>query len=145
MSISDQIDALQQQAANLKSSFEQSKTETTEQVKKRLDQTKADTEAREDALKKKAAQAAGHAQSQWAKMRADAAAKRATFQERVDRQRHQHDVKMAEQDAEDAEADAADALDYAAWVIDQAQLAVLDAVDARTWADAQAAAQPVKS
>ena len=145
MSISDQIDALQQQAAKLKSSFEQSKTETSEQVKKRLDQTKADTEAREDALKKKAAQAAGHAQGQWAKMRADAAAKRATFQERVDRQRNEHDVKMAERDAEDAEADAADALDYAAWVIDQAQLAVLDAVDARTWADAQAAAQPTKS
>jgi len=40
---------------------------------------------------------------------------------------------------------AADALDYAAYVVDQAQLAVLDAVDARTWADARAAAHAAGS
>jgi hypothetical protein len=140
MSISDQIDALQQRTAELKSSFEESKKETNEQVKKRLGQAKADVEARQDALKNKAGQAEGHAQSQWAAMKADAAAKRAAFQERVNRQRDDHDAKRAERDAEDAEADAADALDYAAWAVDQAQLAVLDAADARTWANARAAA-----
>src|SRR6266571_2854172 len=45
----------------------------------------------------------------------------------------------ADQAAED---DAADALDYAAWAIDQAEAAVLDAADARAWADARAAASP---
>jgi hypothetical protein len=49
---------------------------------------------------------------------------------------------MAEEDAEAAEYDAADALDYATWAVDQAQLAVLDAIDARSWADARAAASP---
>ena len=47
---------------------------------------------------------------------------------------------MAEEDAEAAEADAAGALDYATWAVDQARLAVLAAIDARTWADARAAA-----
>jgi hypothetical protein len=75
-------------------------------------------------------------------MQADAAAKRQDLQDRIARKRDQHDVKMAEQDAEAAEENAADALDYAAWAVDQAQLAVLDAVDARTWADARAAASP---
>ena len=140
MSISDQIDALQQRTAELKSSFEQSAKETNEQVKARLGQAKADIEARQDAVKDKAGQAADHAQSQWAAMKADATAKRAAFQERVDRQRDAHDAKKAERDAEDAEDDAADALDYAAWAVDQAQLAVLDAADARTWANARAAA-----
>ena len=140
MSISGQIDALQQRTAELKSSFEQSTKETSEQVKKRLGQAQADVEARQDALKNKAGQAEGHAQSQWTAMKADAAARSAALHERVNRQRDEHDAKRAERDAQDAEADAADALDYAAWVVDQAQLAVLDAVDARTWANARAAA-----
>jgi hypothetical protein len=139
MSISDQIDGLQQRAADLKSSFDQSKKETNEQVKERLGQAKADIEARQDAVKAKAGQAAGRAQSQWAAMKADAAARQAAFHDKIDRQRDEHDAKVAERDAEDAEADAADALDYAAYVVDQAQLAVLDAVDARTWASTQAA------
>ena len=141
MSISDQINALQQRAADLKSSFDQSKKETNEQVKERLGKAKAGVEARQDAIEAKAAQAAGRAQNQWTTMRADAAARRAAFHDQIDRKRDEHDVKKAERDAEDAEADAADALDYAAWVVDQAQLAVLDAMDARTWADARAAAQ----
>ena len=139
MSISDQVNALQQRAADLKSSFDQSKQETNEQVQKRLGQAKADIKARQDAVKAKAGQAAGRAQSQWAAMKADAAARTAAFHDKIDRKRDEHDAKVAERDAEDAEDDAADALDYAAWVVDQAQLAVLDAVDARTWADARAA------
>jgi Skp family chaperone for outer membrane proteins len=75
-------------------------------------------------------------------MQADAAAKMQALQDRIGRQRDQRDVKRAEREAEDAEADAAYALDYAAWAVDQAQLTVLDAIDARTWADARAAASP---
>jgi hypothetical protein len=140
MTISDQVNNLQERAANLKSSFDQSRHETNEQVKARLSKAKADVAARQDAAEQNAKQAAGHAESQWKTMKADAAAKRQDFHNRVDRKRDEHDVKKAERDAEDAEADAADALDYAAWAVDQAQLAVLDAVDARTWADARAAA-----
>jgi hypothetical protein len=50
------------------------------------------------------------------------------LQDRIARKRGQHDVKMAEEDAEAAEEDAADALYYAAWAVDQAKLAVLDAM-----------------
>ena len=38
-------------------------------------------------------------------------------------------------DADWAEADAADAIDYADWAVDNAQLAMLDAIDARAYAD----------
>ena len=81
-------------------------------------------------------------QGQWKSLKADAAAKIQDMHDRVDRKRDEHDVKKAERDAQDAEEDAADALDYATWVIDQAQVAVLYAIDARTWADEQAAASP---
>src|SRR6266699_3790966 len=109
MNVSDQVDALQKRVAELKSSFDQARRETNEQVKARIDQVKADIAARQDAAKEKAEQAADRTQSQWKSLKADAAA---------------------------------DALDYASWAVDQAQLAVLDAIDARSWADARAAASP---
>ena len=142
MSVSDQVDALQKRAADLKSSFDQARQETNEQVKSRIDQTKRDIAARESATKQKADQAVDRTQSQWKSMQADAAAKMHDLQDRIARKRDEHDVKVAEEDAEAAEEDAADALDYAAWAVDQAKLAVLDAVDARTWANARAAASP---
>ena len=142
MALSDQIDALQQRTADLKSSFEQSQKETNQEVKAHLDKTKAEIADRQRALKDKAGQAAGRAQSQWKAMKADAESKVAAMQDRMDRKRDERDVKKAERDAEAAEDDAADALDYASWAVDQAQLAVLDAIDARTWADARAAASP---
>jgi hypothetical protein len=142
MSISEQVDALQQRTAALKSSAEQAQHETAAQIKARIDQTKADIAAKQDAAKAQAGQATEHAQSQWKLMKANAAAKTQDLHDRIDRQRDEHDVKKAEQQADDAEEDAADALDYALWVVDQAQLTVLDAIDARSWADARAAASP---
>ena len=74
--------------------------------------------------------------------KADAAAKTQGLRDRMDRKRDERDVKKAEREAEAAEEAAADAPDYALWVVDQAELAVLDAIDARSWADARAAASP---
>ena len=144
MTISDQIDALQKRAEDLKSSFDKSRRETNEQVKARLTHAKADIDARQSAAKEKAELAADRAQSQWKSMKADADAKVQAMHDRVDRKRDEHDVKKAEREAEAAEEDAGDALDYAAWAVDQAQLAVLNAIDARTWADERASASPPK-
>jgi glycerol-3-phosphate dehydrogenase len=41
---------------------------------------------------------------------------------------------MAAAEADYAEADASDAIDYAAWTVDNARLAVLNALDARIYA-----------
>jgi hypothetical protein len=41
---------------------------------------------------------------------------------------------MAETDAEIAEADAGDAIDFADWAVENARLAILDAIDARAYA-----------
>jgi hypothetical protein len=142
MSISEQIDALQKRAAELKSSADQARHETNEQVKARITQAKADIAARESAVKEKTEQAADQTQNQWKKLQAENAAKMKDLHDRIGRQRHERDIKKAQKEADNAEEDAADALDYAAWAVDQAQLAVLDAIDARTWADARAAASP---
>ena len=142
MSISEQVDALQKRVAELKSSADQARQETNEQVKARISQAKVDIAARESAVKEKTEQAADQTQNQWKKLQADNAAKMKDLHDRIGRQREERDVKKAQKEADNAEEDAADALDYAAWAVDQAQLAVLDAIDARTWADARAAASP---
>jgi hypothetical protein len=142
MDVSDQVDALQKRAADLKNSFDAARHETNEQVKARIGQAKEDIAARERDVKEKAGQTADRTQSEWKSLKADAASKMQNLHDRIDRKRDQHDVKMAEGEAEAAEDDAADALDYAIWVIDQAQLAVLYAIDARSSADARAAQSP---
>jgi hypothetical protein len=73
-------------------------------------------------------------------MKADVSAKMRDLQGRIDRKRDELDVKRAEQDAEVAEDNAVDALDFAWWAVKQAELAVLDSIDARAWADERAAA-----
>jgi hypothetical protein len=68
-------------------------------------------------------------------MRADAAAKADDVQAKIDRRTREMDADMAADDAAWAEAEAADALDYADWAVDNAQLVMLDAIDARAYAD----------
>ncbi len=58
----------------------------------------------------------------------------AELKSRADRRADQLDAKVAGTDADWAEMDAADAIDYAAWAVDNARLAVLDALDARAYA-----------
>jgi hypothetical protein len=56
-------------------------------------------------------------------------------QAKIDKRTRELDADMAADDAAWAEANAADALDYAEWAVDNAQLVMLDAIDARSYAD----------
>jgi glycerol-3-phosphate dehydrogenase len=93
----------------------------------------------EDA-KQQAGEAAASAQGKWAQMKADAAARMDDVKAKIDRRNRQLDAKAAASDADWAEGDAADAIDYAEWTVDNARLAVLDAIDARAYADQRAKA-----
>jgi phosphopentomutase len=142
MTLSEQVDALQAKVADLKSSLDASRHETNEQIKARVANAKAKADAAKETVHGKADQAADHAHTQWQSFKASNSAKMQELQERIERKRDERDVKAAERDAERAEDNAADALDYASWAIDQAEVAALDAADARAWADARAAASP---
>ena len=140
MTLSEQADALQAKAADLKSSLDSSRHETNEQIKARVAKAKTKADAASATAHGKAGQAADRGHAQWQSFKADTSAKMQQLQGQIGRKRDELDVKVAERDAEAAEYNAADALDYAAWAIDQAELAALDAADARAWADARAAA-----
>jgi hypothetical protein len=134
------FDALQKQVTHLKISTYEAREESSAQVRARIEQAKADAAADQEPARDKAGQAAGRGHGQWQSMKADAAAKMQDLHGRMGRQRDQLDANMAEDDAEGAEEDALDALGYARWAVGQAELAVLDAIDARAWADERAAA-----
>ena len=134
------FDALQKQVTHLKDAADQAREETSAQVRARIEQAKADVAADQEPAREKAGQAAGRGQSQWQSMKADAAARMRDLHGRIGRKRDELDAKVAEDDAGAAGEEAVDALDYARWAVAEAELAVLDAIDARTWADERAAA-----
>jgi hypothetical protein len=135
MDFSTQLDTLEKHAAQAKASAKAARTESREQLKKRVDQAQADiTKAVKD-TKQKAGQDAAAAKSKWAQMRADAAAKMDDVKMKIDKRADQMDAKAAANEADFAESGATDAISYAEWAVDNARLAVLDAIDARVYAD----------
>jgi hypothetical protein len=109
-----------------------------DQLKQPVDQAQDDAnQAMEDA-KQRAEETADRAQSKWAQMNADAAAKREDMKAKIDKQADQLDAKAAANDADWAEEGTADAIDYAVLVVYDAQLAVLEVLDARAYADERA-------
>jgi chromosome segregation ATPase len=133
------IDALQHQVNELKESAEQASQETSQQVTGRADQVRAALSRQTDPASD-AGQAADQSQNQWQAVKSDLAAKMRDLHDRIDRTRGEIRADIADDDAGAAEDAAVYALDYAAWTVRQAQLTVLDAIDARALADERAAA-----
>jgi hypothetical protein len=112
--------------------------ENRDQLKQRVDQAQDEANQAMKDAKQQAGEAADRAQSKWAQMKADAAGKREDIKAKIEKRADQLDGKAAATDADWAEQDAADAIDYAVWMVYDAQLAVLDALDARVYADERA-------
>jgi len=135
MDFSAKLDDLQQRAAHAKQAAQAAVSESREQLRQRIDQAKVDVDLAAKDARQQVGEAAASARSTWAQMRAEAAAKLDDFEAKMDRRADQHDAKVAARQADGAEADAADAIEFAAWTVDHARLAVLDAIDARVNAD----------
>ena len=138
MDFSAKLDELQAKVNETVETARAAAAENRDQLKQRVDQAQSEAnQAMEDA-KQQAGEAADRAQSKWAQMKADAEAKREDVKAKIDKRADQLDAKAAAKDADWAEQDAADAIDYAIWMVYDAQLAVLDALDARVYADDRA-------
>jgi len=138
MDFSAKLDQLQAKTNEAVESARAAAAENRDQLKQRVDKAQDDAKQAMQDAKQEADQAVDRAQSKWVQMKADAAARREDIKAKIDRRADQLDAKAAAADADWAEQDAADALDYAVYVIYDAQLAVLDALDARAYADERA-------
>ena len=139
MDFSSQLDDLQRRAAEAKQAAQAAASEDRDQLRQRIDQAKVEVDQKATDARQDAGAAADDARSKWAQLKADTAAKLDDFDAGMDRRADQLDAKLAASQADGAEADAADAIDFAAWTVDNARLAVLDAIDARVYADELAA------
>ena len=135
MDFSAKLDDLQQRAADAKAAAQAAVSESRQQLRQRIDQARVDADLAAKDARQDVQAATDTARSTWAQMKADAAAKLDDFEAKMDRRADEHDAKIAARQADGAEADAADAIEFAAWTVDQARLAVLDAVDARVYAN----------
>jgi transketolase len=132
MDFSAKLDDLQQRAAHAKAAAQAAVSESREQLRQRIDQAKVEVDLAAKDARQQVGEAAASARSKWAQMKADAAAKLDDFEAKMDRRADQRDAKLAASQADGAEADA---IEFAAWTVDHARLAVLDAIDARVHAD----------
>jgi hypothetical protein len=136
MDYSNELDRLQRQVGQIKSAVQSASTESREELRRRIDQ--AQTDADRPAPEAQQGAQAREAQSKWAKMRADANDKMTEVKARMDKRDRQTDAKVAAKEANWAENDALNAIDFASRSLDNARLVILDAIDGRAFADAQA-------
>ena len=138
-----ELDGLERQVAQTKSSVQAASSESREQLRQRIDQTQRETDSaaqkKQQSGQKTQQSAQGRdASNKWAKMRADASEKMDDVKARINKRNREMDADMAADEAAWAESDAAEAIDVAASTLDNARLAMLDAIDARAYATAQA-------
>jgi hypothetical protein len=135
MDFSAKLDQLEQRVAATKAAAQAADTESREELRQRIEHAQQRVTEAKEADEAAAAELRNRTRSKFAQMKADAAAKMDDLQAKIDRRTRKMDAKAAANEAGWVEADAADALDYAEWAVDNAQLAMLDAIDARAYAD----------
>ena len=138
MDFTGQFEDLQKRVAEAKAAAQAAATESRDRLKQRIGQAQDNLDQAATDTQQKARQATAGAQSKWAQMMADAAARREDAKAKIDKRTRQLDAKAADHEADWAEDDAVAALDHAAWTLSSARLAVLDAIDARAYADERA-------
>jgi hypothetical protein len=129
------LDELQDRVARAKAAARSAVAESDVRLRERIDRAQAELDRSGQHARQHAGQAAGRGQAKWAQLRSDVAARTSGVKAKVDQRARQMDVTMAAADADWAEADAYEALDFADWAVENAQLAMLDAIHARAHAD----------
>ena len=138
MDFSAKLENLKTKVNQMVDSAQAAADENRDQLKQRVDKAQDDANQAMGDAKQQAQETADRAKSKWAEMKADAAASREDIKAKINKRTDQLDAKAAATDADWAEDDASDAIDYAVWMVYDAQLAVLDALDARAYADERA-------
>ncbi|MGH3480693.1 MAG: hypothetical protein ACRDQD_28165 [Nocardioidaceae bacterium] len=129
-----QFEGLDQRTSDGLAQVKAATNESRQQLEERIDRAQVDLNLAKGDAERAAGKAPDETQSKWARMKADASAKMEDIKAKIDKRDEEIDADMAANDADFAEGEASDAIGYAEWVVDNARLAVLDALDARAYA-----------
>ena len=132
---SEQLADLSVRAKHAEDAFSAAQKEAHDKIEVRKQKARADATTAVEKVNQKIKSANDDAVRDWHTVKAKVAADIAALKANVAETRHNHDVKRAERRADQLEWEAGFAIDYAIASVEQAKLAVLDAVDGRLAAD----------
>jgi hypothetical protein len=139
--LSEQLAALSVHAKKAEDTVAAAQEETHDEIMSRWEQARADARATTEKVNKQIQSMGDSAAKDWNARKAKIAADMDALKAKVIRKKHELDARRAEREADRLESDASLAIDYAIAAVDQARLAVLDAVAGRIQAeDARGAA-----
>ncbi len=134
--LSEYLSALSERAKKAEDNFAAANTEAKEQLAERREKARAQITATIDRIDGDLERAGNQASADWAGFKGKLAADRDRLKAGFEKGKHNLQVRQTENRAEDYEFDAALAIDYAIATVEQAELAVLDALSARVEAEA---------
>jgi len=133
--LSEQLADLSVHAKKAEDAVAAAKKETHEKIMSRWEEARADATATTDKVNQRIQSVGDSAAKDWNARKAKIAADMEALKAKVAQKKHELDARRAESEADRLEGDACLAIDYAIASVDQAKLAVLDAVAGRIRAD----------
>ena len=139
MAVSEQLTKLADELTKLAARAQEAETRGTAargkgkaDLEQDIDSARDSAQAQSDKMRVRAEESRGSISAWWTDVQKTWDAHVATLRDRADSKKEEHDVHVAQRRAENAEADAAYAIDFAYGAVVEAEYAVLDAARART-------------
>jgi len=133
--LSEQLADLSVRAKHAEDAFAAAQKEAHDKIEVRKQQARAAATTAVEKVNQEVKSAGDNAARNWSAVKAKIAADMTTLKANVAEKKHQHDVNSAERRADRLEWEAGFAIDYAIASVEQANVAVLDAIDGRVEAD----------
>ena len=134
--LSENLATMSERAKKAEDNFAAAKSDAKEKLAERRENARAQITATINKIDGDLDRAGNQASADWAGFKGKLAADRDRLKAGFEQHKHDREVRQTENRAEDYEFDAGLAIDYAISTIEQAELAVLDALSARVEAEA---------
>jgi hypothetical protein len=133
--ISEKVQQLKDHAAHAEKEIAAAQKETDKKMDTAIDSAKAEAKVRQDKFKENVAARKATAASDWETLQAEHNKRIEKIKNTIATKKDTHDLKVANRQADDAEGYASASIDYALIAIDDAEIATLEAIDARFYAE----------
>jgi hypothetical protein len=136
--LSENLQELANHVADMEKKVAAAEKENKEKVEATIQASKADAKARQDEFKAKVMEGQAAAASQWQELQASHNRQVEQIKSNIEAKKEARERKRAMRRADDAEAYAETAIYFAFLAIDEAEIATLEAIDARAYAESLA-------
>ena len=133
--LSESLQELANHVADMEKKVAAAEKQTKEKVEASIDASKADAKARQDDFRTKVMEGKANMASQWGELQTNYNHQVEQIKSNIEAKKEARERNRAENRAEDAEDYAATSIYFAIMAIDDAEIATLEAVDARAYAD----------